>query len=299
MMPADGPLRSQAPTSMSIEDSPVVSSRRNPRIVEARKLAQRKHRAQQGRFLVEGLQLLQMGLDDGAQPREAFFCPELGQSGFVIELVERLRVAGADIVVVTPHAMAALADRDAPHGLVATFDTFGVDLDERTSEGALGVPDLPVIPPDGLVLVLDRLQDPGNLGTLIRTADAVGASAVVLVSPSVDPFEPKAVRGSMGSIFTIPILRSQSAASLQAWFKGIELRVVAADAHAGEEWGDNALEGGVALVLGNEARGLSSDLVPLVDAHVRLPMHGGAESLNVAVAGGVLMYTWLRRRMKQ
>ncbi len=285
---------------MSNDESQLVSSRRNPRIVEARKLAQRKHRAQQGRFLVEGLQLLQMGLDAGARPREAFFCPEIGDEGPAREIVDRLRNAGADIISVTPHVMGALAERDEPQGLVASFDIFGVDLEEHLPIGELGdsgMRGLPEIPSDGLVLILDRLQDPGNLGTLSRTADAVGASAVVVITPSVDPFEPKAVRGSMGSIFAIPLIRAREAELIVSWLKGCGLRVVAADAHAGEDWGDTALTGGVALVVGNEARGLSDDLEPLIDARVRLPMAGGAESLNVAVAGGVLMYAWLRRRM--
>lgn len=277
---------------------PIITSRRNPRVVEARKLAKRKHRAQQGRFLVEGLQLLRMGVDAGARPREAFFCPELADDGPGREIAESLADAGADVLVVSPHVMSALAERDAPQGLVASFDTFGIELQATAPDGVAVAPhpDLPSVSSDGLVVVLDRLQDPGNLGTLIRTADAVGASAVALIEPSVDPFEPKAVRGSMGSVFTIPLIRADDALPLFEWFSALGLRAVAADAHEGEAWGDTALEGGVALVLGNEARGLSGDLAPLIDARVRLPMAGGAESLNVAVAGGVLMYAWLRRR---
>lgn len=276
---------------MADGSSPIITSRRNPRVVEARKLAQRKHRAQQGRFLVEGLQLLRMGVDAGARPREAFFCPELADDGPGREIADSLADVGADVLVVSPHVMSALAERDAPQGLVASFDTFGIELKAVAPHSGL-----PSVSSDGLVVVLDRLQDPGNLGTLIRTADAVGASAVALIEPSVDPFEPKAVRGSMGSVFTIPLIRADDVRPLFEWISALGLRAVAADAHEGEAWGDTALEGGVALVLGNEARGLSGDLATLIDARVRLPMAGGAESLNVAVAGGVLMYAWLRRR---
>lgn len=292
-----------------MSNAAIVSSRRNPRIVDARKLAQRKARLQQGRFLVEGLQIVGMGLEAGARPREAFYCPGIGEHGPASAMADRLRAAGADIVLVTEHVLAALAERDAPQGLVATFDTFGADLNglagveaiadrERAAEGAGDArrPSMPPdVPPDGLVLVLDRLQDPGNLGTLIRTADAVGASAVALLTPCVDPFEPKAVRGSMGSIFSVPLVSTGDANALGRWLKACGLRAVGADAHAGELWGDDALDGGVALVLGNEARGLSADLDPLIESRVRLPLAGKAESLNVAVAGGVLMYTWRRR----
>lgn len=275
---------------MSDTVSATISSRRNARVVEARKLAQRKHRARQGRFLVEGLQLLGMGLDAGARPREAFYCPELASSEAASRLVDRMAEAGADVLVVTPHVMSTLAERDAPQGLIATFDTFGSDMSEATTVD---------VPSDGLVVVLDRLQDPGNLGTLIRTADAVGSSAVVLVQPSVDPFEPKAVRGSMGSVFNVPLVFARDADVLFAWLGDLGLRAVVADAHSGEPWGDTALAGGIALLLGNEARGLSADLEAGASTRARLPMTGGAESLNVAIAGGVLMFAWLRQHQKR
>ena len=229
--PADPPQR-QVARSMSDTVSATISSRRNPRVVEARKLAQRKHRARQGRFLVEGLQLLGMGLEAGARPREAFYCPELASSDAASRLVDRMAEAGAEVLVVTPPVMSALAERDAPQGLIASFDMFGSDVSDVSAVD---------VPSDGLVVVLDRLQDPGNLGTLIRTADAVGASAVVLVQPSVDPFELKAVRGSMGSVFNVPLVFVRDADALFSWLGAIGLRIVVADAHAGEPWGDSAL----------------------------------------------------------
>lgn len=258
-----------------------ITSRRNPRIIEARKLDQRKHRRASGRFLVEGLQLVHMALDAGARPREAFVCA--AQAGTAaIALVERLAAAGAEVLAVSPHVMDSLTERDVGQGLVATFDL----VEREMSDIALVAP--------ALVLVLDRLQDPGNLGTLVRTADAVGAAAVALVEPSVDPFDPKAVRGSMGSLFNVPLVRVRDPAELFGWLAEHGLAAVAADAHDGEPWGDALLVGGVALVLGNEARGLSHDVARHVAARVRLPVVGRAESLNVAVAGGVLMYAWLR-----
>jgi TrmH family RNA methyltransferase len=181
--------------------------------------------------------------------------------------------------------MQALTEREAAEGLVATFDLFKATLDDLRVAG------------DGLVVVLDRLQDPGNLGTLIRTADAVGATGVVLVEPCVDPFDPKVVRGSMGSLFHVPLVRTGDVAGLFTTLHDRGLRVVAADAQRGVDWGDGLWHDGVALVLGNEARGLSADLRPHVDAWVRLPIAGRAESLNVAVAGGVLMYAWLRQQV--
>ena len=174
---------------------PTITSRQNPRIVAARRLSERKQRQQQGRFLVEGVKLLTMALRAGAQPREAFVCHEqLGPSA--ASMLDSLLAAGAELLSVSPSVMQALAEREAAEGLVVTFDLFAASLAALRLRG------------DDLVLVLDRLQDPGNLGTLLRTADAVGAAGVVLLEPCVDPFDPKVVRGSMGSLFNLPLVRS-------------------------------------------------------------------------------------------
>ncbi len=263
-----------------------ITSTHNPRIVAARKLGERKHREQQGRFLVEGLQLLHMALDAGAHPLEVFYCERLFTGTEATILLERFRRSGADLLPVSEHVMAALSQRETPQGIVATFALFETPLEAlHPSERAL-------------VVVLDRLQDPGNLGTLIRTADAVGAAAVVLIEPCVDPFDPKSVRGSMGSLFHVPLVRTGDVSGLFAWLRRRELRPVGADAHRGEPWGRGLWDGGVALILGNEARGLSEDVRAHVDAWARLPILGKAESLNVAVAGGVLMYAWLQENLE-
>ncbi len=262
---------------------PTITSRQNPRIIAARRLGERKQRQQQGRFLVEGVKLLQMALQAGAQPAEAFVCREQ-LAPAAAPLLPRLQAAGAELLPVSPAVMQALAEREAAEGLVATFDLFAATLDDLGLAG------------DALLLVLDRLQDPGNLGTLLRTADAVAAAGVVLLEPCVDPFDPKVVRGSMGSLFNLPIVRSDDTAGLFAALRARGLRAIGADPQRGIDWGEGLWHGGVALVLGNEARGLSPDIVPHIDAWARLPIAGRAESLNVAVAGGVLMYAWLRQQ---
>jgi len=260
----------------------MITSTHNPRIVEARKLDQRKQRREQGRFPVEGLQLLHMALDGGARPIEVFYCEEQFDGPEAPALLERFRAAGAHLLAVSPHVMQALSERDAPQGLVATFALFETPLDEIRLAG------------NELVVVLDRLQDPGNMGTLIRTADAAGAAAVILIEPCVDPFDIKTVRGSMGSLFNVPLVHTTDVPGLFDRLRRSGLRRVGADARLGEAYGQGLLQGGVALVLGNEARGLSEDVRRHVDAWARLPIAGKAESLNVAVAGGVLMYEWLR-----
>ena len=117
---------------------------------------------------------------------------------------------------------------------------------------------------------------------------------VILVEPCADPYGPRALRSSMGSVFNLPVVTTRDVGALFRWIGEQGLRSVAADAHSGELWGDAMWKGNVALVLGNEAHGLSGDVAPRIADHVRLPMAGKADSLNVAVAGGILMYLWVR-----
>ncbi|MFH1085178.1 MAG: RNA methyltransferase, partial [Chloroflexota bacterium] len=272
---------------MTGEPDRVITSTHNPLIVEARKLDQRKHRLRQDCFLVEGLQLLRMALDAGVRPRAVFFCEGYFAGEVAPALLKRSREAGAQVVAVSAAVMAALSERDAPQGLIATLPLIERGLDDLRPA------------PDGLVLVVDRLQDPGNLGTLIRTADAVSAAAVALIEPCVDLFDRKTVRATMGSLFNLPIVQTDDVPALFARLHGAGLRSVGADAHMGTDWGADCWRGGVALVLGNEARGLSEDVRAHVQAWARLPMLGRAESLNVAIAGGVLLYAWLRENWRE
>ena len=270
---------------MTETDLPTITSLRNRRIVEARKLTQRKHRERQGRFLVEGLQIIHMALDALAQPSEAFFCSSQLASEEGRALVGRLRQTGTAVWPVSPAVMGSLCERDAPQGLVVAFELPRQTLEDVQLAG------------NSLVVIADRLQDPGNLGTIIRTADAVGASGVVLIEPSADPCDPKTVRATMGSLFSQPVVRTHDVDALFQLLGDRGVRTVGAGAHQGSAWGEGLLAASVALVLGNEARGVSEDVRGYIQAWAHLPVRGDAESLNVAVAGGVLMYAWLRAHM--
>ena len=265
----------------------MITSLKNRRIVEARKLSQRKQRQRQGRFLVEGLQILHMALDAGTRAVEVFFCESQFAGTEAAQLIPRFDLAGADLISVSEGVMHALSQRESPQGIVATFALF------ETAPQALELTGYE------LVVVLDRLQNPGNAGALIRVADAVGASAIVLIEPCVDIFDPQAVRSSMGSVFNIPLVRMRDVPSGFAWLRSQRLRLVGADPHQEEPWGQGLWDAGVALVLGNEARGLSQDVLHHIDHFAALPVVGKAESLNVAVAGGVLMYLWLRANQER
>lgn len=271
-----------------MSDSVDITSAKNAKIVALRKLQQRKHRRAQGRFAVEGLQLISMALDAGFNPKEVFYCEPYFVGTVAPHLLQQSISMDARVYNVSPAVMQVISERDSPQGLVATFPLFEHSLDAIIEK----------FETPSLLLILDRLQDPGNLGTLVRTADAVAASGIVLIEPCVDLFDPKTVRGSMGSLFNIPIIRIPNPKLLFDKLSTLSMQLVGADGRFGVlPWGveAEALQGTLGLVLGNEARGLSEDIRPHLSKWVRLPLFGGAESLNVAVAGGVLMYEWVRQ----
>ena len=191
-------------------------------------------------------------------------------------------------IAVSQRALETLTDRELSQGLVATFETSSLlhSLHELNTDAS---------EQPRLLVVLDRPQYPGNAGTLIRTADAVGADGIILIEPAVDTFAPRSIRAAMGSIFAIPIVRISDIASLEDRGKELELRWVGADASGDSVvWESDAMIGSIGLILGNEGDGLQSKLTQMVDQVVRLPQRGGAESLNVSIAGGILMYEWMR-----
>jgi RNA methyltransferase, TrmH family len=277
---------------VAVHERSLITSTSNRRIVEARKLRQRKHRDRTDSFLVEGLQIIFMAWEAGVMPAEVFYCGSLFRSRAAEAMMRRLRAgppsdrasAGAAdtaLIPVSEDVLDSLASRSASQGIVAVYTRHYTRLESLALRG------------DELVVVLDRLRDPGNIGTLIRAADAAGARAVVSLLPAADAFDPKAVRSSMGSLFNVPVVVSEAVEQVFAYLHGAGLRSVAADPYEGVMWGEGLWEGGVALVLGNEAQGLSEDVRAQVQAWARLPLVGKAESLNVSIAGGVLMYAWL------
>lgn len=270
----------------------MITSTKNRKIIDLRKLSQRKHRRAQNRFVVEGLQLLTMAVAAGHAPSEVFFCEECFVGKTASVLLQKLHEAGGALNPVSLVVMHAISERDAPQGIVATFPLFSAELGTVLAKNTA---------PAALFILLDRLQDPGNLGTLIRTADAVGASAVIMLEPCVDAFDPKTVRGSMGSLFSIPLVSARDLSVLTAALRAANFKITGADGYRGDyPWlpKNDALRGRVALVLGNEARGLSQDLRAELTHWVRLPLLGNAESLNVAIAGGVLMYQWVEQNRR-
>ena len=256
----------------------MITSTRNPRIAEAAKLRKRGLRDERKRFLAEGAQAVSEALD--ADAIEALFHVP-GATGRVPEVVAAAQGAGVDVEAVAEVVMAHLTSEVTPQGVVAVARFVDVPLTELQP---------------GLVPVLCSVRDPGNAGTILRSADAAGAAGVVFTPDSVDVYNAKAVRASAGSLFHLPVVRGVPAAEAVEALRGRGAQVLAAAADGEASAYEVDLARPTALLLGNEAWGLTPEVRALADGSVRVPIAGRAESLNLAAAGTLLLFEAARQR---
>lgn len=269
--------------------SPELTSLRSPRVTAARRLAKRSFRGKERRFIVEGPQAVREAIahpggPDGRTLIELYATPEA--AGRHADLVEAARAAGAPVLTATDEVVAEISDTVTPQGIVGVCRF----LDSPFEEILRARP--------RLVAVLAHVRDPGNAGTVLRCADAAGADAVVLTDASVDLYNPKSVRASVGSLFHLPVAVGVPVDRAVAGLRAAGVRLVAADG-AGErdldtELDEGTMGGPTAWIFGNEAWGLPQETRALADEVVRVPIHGKAESLNLATAAAVCLYASAR-----
>ena len=269
------------------QHDPQITSTRNPRVKLLRSLRLQKYRQRERRFLIEGIRIVEEALTCGAPVESLVYAPDLLVSERAQALVTR--AVPAQRLCLSGDVFRTLSDRDQPQGIAAV-----VRIEERP---------LADIPPAGdlLVIVAYQLRDPGNLGTIIRTADAAGATGVVVVEPSVDLYDPQTVRATMGSLFALPIVRLTGGAALSRWHRdlraaGLPLLVVASSAHGQQAHFEVDYGRPLTLLVGSERHGLPPSVREEADVLVRLPMAGRATSLNVAAATAALVYEVIRQR---
>jgi TrmH family RNA methyltransferase len=257
---------------------------RTPRVVAARRLHRRRDRETTGRFLAEGPQAVREALGLPGTVTELFGTPTA-----LDRYAELTALAlGGDVPVspVTDDALAALAETVAPQGLVAVCRHLDVPLARALDAGPR------------LVAVLAEIRDPGNAGTVLRTADAAGAGTVVFAGDAVDPYNGKCVRASAGSLFHVDVVRSDDPAEVVAALRAGGLTVLATTGYGDVDIDDLADAGRLAAptawLFGSEAHGLPAELTEAADARVRVPLHGRAESLNLAAAAAVCLYASAR-----
>ncbi|MEV0133858.1 RNA methyltransferase [Dactylosporangium sp. NPDC050688] len=253
-----------------------VFTTRTPRVVAARRLQRRRDRDETGRFLAEGPQAVREALAAGAVAELFFTADGLARHG---DLVARAGSGAGRASQVDDDALAALAETVQPQGLVAVCAQRDVPLGDALRKAPR------------LVAVCADIRDPGNAGTVLRTADAAGATAVVFAGDSVDPYNGKAVRASAGSLFHVDVVRARDASAAVAALRAAGLRVLAADGYGEADLFELPdLARPTAWLFGSEAHGLPGALKAQADARVRVPILGGAESLNLAAAAAVCLY---------
>jgi TrmH family RNA methyltransferase len=254
-----------------------LTSVRSPRVKAARQLAKRALRQRARQFLAEGPQAVGEALAAGGVVTQ-LFVTAAAQARYA-NLIGLASAQGADVHAVSGEVMTELAQTITPQGVLAVCDFIDVDLDRMTA----GQPRLAV--------VLANVRDPGNAGTVLRTADAAGAGGVIFAGSSVDPYNSKCVRASAGSLFHLPVVTGPPAADAVGALRERGLRVLAADGGASTTLDDLQSAGrlgqSTAWLFGNEAWGLPSDVLDLADDAVAVPIYGRAESLNLAAAAAV------------
>ncbi len=256
----------------------VITSTANPLVKRLRALGDRKQRRREGAFFVEGLQPVWQAVEGGATIELLVIAPELLMSARAQGLVAEQEARGVRIARLSAAIFASLSERDGPTGLGAIVRT------QTTPLAALEVR------PDAPFIALYEIGNPGNLGTIIRTADATGAGGVILIGETTDPFAPAAVKASMGALFAMPIAQVGDPAEFFAWAHAQGVAVVTTSARAPAEHWATDYPRPLALLLGSEGDGLPPELLQQGDLQVRIPMIGTARSLNLAVAAGVLLY---------
>lgn len=255
----------------------MITSVKNPRVKAVRALqARSKARREENAFVVEGVRLAEEAVAAGWQPRLCLYTADVHPRGG--QLVDELRAAGVEVEEVAEHVMQAASDTQSPQGILL------VVADQR----------LPLPPQADFVLVLDRVQDPGNLGTLLRTAWAAGVDAVLLTEGSAEPFAPKVVRSGMGAHFRLPV-DTLSPEEIVAFCRQHQLTLWTAAAGEGTVYTQADLAAPAAVVIGSEAHGVG-EVLGQQARPLHIPMPGGAESLNAAVAGAVLLFEAVRQR---
>ena len=259
-----------------------VTGLQNSVVKAAAELKQKKYRTQNGLYLAEGLRTAEEAVAYKAVETLFYVATDDERT---MRLLEDAAAQNIKLVCVSENVMKKIADTETPQGIIAVCKMRQPKLENLLASGKM-------------LLVLDRVGDPGNIGTMLRTADAAGIGGLVLLKGCADIYAPKTVRSSMGSLFHIPVLSGVSEQEFISAAKkaGYDLLVTCLDGADNLYKAD--LSGRIAFVMGNEAGGVSETLLEKADKRVYIPMAGRAESLNVAMAAGIVMFEALRRKMK-
>jgi TrmH family RNA methyltransferase len=256
----------------------LIRSAANPVIKRARSLRDKKHRKREGLFLAEGLRILTEAREAGVLPVELYYAEDRPGHPLAETLIADTLAAGGEVIATSADILSRLSGKDNAQTLIGLYPDRAVPLDALDRSAS------------GIWLAAQAMRDPGNLGTLLRTADAVGAGGVILIDDCVDPFSVETVRASMGAIFTQAIAQTRWDQFLHWLRSGPGLLVGTSLAPGTVDYRAPAYPTPTFILIGNEARGLPSDYESACDTRVYIPMKGKADSLNAAVAAAVMAY---------
>jgi RNA methyltransferase, TrmH family len=260
----------------------MITSKANPKIKQARALQTRKEREATGLFLVEGITHVGAAIDAGAAIDSIFYAPDLLKSQFGQNLVQRAEQAGINCLPTDADIFASISDKDNPSGLLAIVRKPISNLQSlREASNSLS-----------LFVALVSPQDPGNIGTILRSIDAANASGLILLDGGTDPYAPNAVRASMGALFYKPVV-SSSFDDFAAWAKHNAYTIIGTSAKGSVDYRAADYARPAILLMGNEQKGLSAEQLAACSMAVKMPMLGKVSSLNLAVAAGVMLYAML------
>lgn len=260
-----------------------IASLQNPRIKDIVRLRQRSHRDERGVMIIEGYREIKRALENSYPIPELYFCPAHFQGTNEPSLIEACRAAGATLFECSLPVFTKISYRDRPEGLLAIGPILRRTLADIRA------------PANALFIVAEAIEKPGNLGTILRSADAAGVDALIVCDRCTDITNPNVVRASIGTLFTVPVAEATSEETL-AWLRQRQISIVAATPHATTDYYDVDLTGGVAIVVGAEQYGLSDTWITQADRQVKIPMKGQADSLNVSAATTLLLFEALRQR---
>jgi len=262
-----------------------ITSHSNPKIKAVVDIRRRKSRIENASFIIEGPHLIEMALNADTSIGEVFFSEAFGRKKEGQKLLKQLSLHTTRIFEVTDGVFHKLAETETPQGIIAVATCSPLSLDQLRVKS------------NALLVVSDGIQDPGNLGTIIRTADASGADAVIILPGTCDVFMQKTIRATAGSLFNIPIVHA-SVDELIDWLRAHKINLAVTAADGGQSLFEARLDSPVALVFGNEAHGVQEDLRRAADIMLRIPIYGKAESLNVASAAAACLYEAARQRSR-
>ncbi|NGX42206.1 MAG: 23S rRNA (uridine(2479)-2'-O)-methyltransferase [Chlamydiae bacterium] len=262
-----------------------ISSLQNPRIKQGVRLRERRERDRSGLFLIEGYRELLRAIDANRKVETLFICPELFLGTNEQTLIDRIEKSGAQIFLCSEPVFHKLSYRDRPDGLLTIAPQQHLSLNDiKPSEGV-----------SPLLVIAEAIEKPGNLGTILRSSDAVGVDALIVCDRCTDIHNPNVVRASVGTLFTVPVIEAEGKKTIE-WVKEQHISILAATPHAEKEYTQVDMTGPIAIAVGTEQLGLSDLWMEHADIQVRIPMFGVADSLNVATATTLLLYEAIRQR---